>query len=210
MRPTDRNTIHWQHQSERPQSEAAALSGIIPNLVYQCAWPNIQKSNSWGIFAPRNCKTAIAPVAGHAKRGAGMRFGCSAWGTRLARLRNWSGSIATGCANSSNTTMRLVPRRCRITHPQRPKGPAPALPDPDQQALQAVLTQRPPDGGIWTSSKVAAWIASRTGRDHIHPQLGWVYLRKLGQTCQISPGSAQVMSVDLPRSILGNAAQPPS
>jgi transposase len=66
--------------------------------------------------------------------------------------------------------------------PQRPKGPPPALTDQQQQELQLALAQRPADGGIWTGPKVAAWIAARTGRNHVHPQLGWVYLRKLGLT----------------------------
>jgi transposase len=65
---------------------------------------------------------------------------------------------------------------------QRPKGPPPALTDEQQQELQLALAERPADGGIWTGPKVATWIAARTSRDHIHPQLGWVYLRKLGQT----------------------------
>lgn len=66
--------------------------------------------------------------------------------------------------------------------PQHPKGPPPTLTDAQQQELQAALAERPEDGGIWTEPKVAAWIATRSGRDHIHPQLGWVYLRKLGLT----------------------------
>ena len=66
--------------------------------------------------------------------------------------------------------------------PQRPKGPPPMLNEDQQQELQRALAERPADGGIWTGPKVATWIAARTHREHIHPQLGWVYLRKLGQT----------------------------
>lgn len=66
--------------------------------------------------------------------------------------------------------------------PQQPKGPRPTLSEADQHDLAVALTARPADGGIWTGPKVAAWIAQRTGRAHVHPQLGWVYLRKLGQT----------------------------
>jgi transposase len=61
----------------------------------------------------------------------------------------------------------------------RPHGRAPYLPPTDQQQLDAALDGPAPDGGLWTGPKVAAWIASKTGRA-IHPQLGWVYLRKLG------------------------------
>lgn len=66
--------------------------------------------------------------------------------------------------------------------PQHPKEPPPTLTDAQQQELQAALATRPPDGGLWTGPKVAAWIAACLGRDHVYPQLGWVYLRKLGQT----------------------------
>jgi transposase len=60
-------------------------------------------------------------------------------------------------------------------------GRAPYLPKPQQQELDAALDGPAPDGGLWTGPKVAAYIASKTGRT-IHPQLGWVYLRKLGFT----------------------------
>ena len=66
--------------------------------------------------------------------------------------------------------------------PQQPKGRVPYLTPQQTQALATALAERPPDRGIWTGPKVAAWIAAQTGRAHIHPQLGWVYLRKLGQT----------------------------
>jgi transposase len=59
----------------------------------------------------------------------------------------------------------------------RPAALAPAL----QQELDAALDQPAPDGGLWTGPKVATWIAAKTGRT-VPPQLGWVYLRKLGFT----------------------------
>lgn len=60
-----------------------------------------------------------------------------------------------------------------------PHGRAAYLSSAQQQELDAALDGPAPDGGLWSGPKVAAWIASKTGR-RIHPQLGWVYLRKLG------------------------------
>ncbi len=67
-------------------------------------------------------------------------------------------------------------------HRRRPGGRRPVLTPGQEQALRAALSQRPADGGHWTGPKVAAWIQQQTGRPTVHPQLGWVYLRKLGFT----------------------------
>jgi transposase len=45
-------------------------------------------------------------------------------------------------------------------------------------ALARVLDQPPPDGGLWTGPKVAAWMAATLGRP-VHPQRGWEMLRRL-------------------------------
>lgn len=49
-----------------------------------------------------------------------------------------------------------------------------------EQALQAP----PADGGLWSGPKVAQWIASQTGREHVHPQRGWDYLQRLNDSGQ--------------------------
>jgi len=55
-----------------------------------------------------------------------------------------------------------------------------ALLSPAQQAELAVaLTGPAPDGGVWTSTKVAAWMAAKLGRK-VHPPRGWEWLRRLG------------------------------
>jgi transposase len=46
-------------------------------------------------------------------------------------------------------------------------------------ALATVLDRQPPDGGLWTGPKVAAWMAATLGRP-VHPQRGWEMLRRLG------------------------------
>jgi transposase len=53
-----------------------------------------------------------------------------------------------------------------------------------REELGAALAAPPPDGGMWTSRKVAAWIAARTGRP-VGVQRGWDYLRRLGRTPQV-------------------------
>jgi transposase len=56
---------------------------------------------------------------------------------------------------------------------------------PEQKAqLDQALEHPPADGGLWTSTKVAAWMRAATGRN-VHPQRGWDYLRLLGYTPQV-------------------------
>ena len=69
-------------------------------------------------------------------------------------------------------------------HRARPGGPAPRLTAAQAEELRAALAGEPPGGGLWSGAKVAAWIAARTGVA-TWPQLGWVYLRRLGQTPQV-------------------------
>ena len=55
---------------------------------------------------------------------------------------------------------------------------------PDLRAeLRATLAAPPPDGGLWTSRKVATWMAARLGRP-VSPQRGWEALRTLGFSAQ--------------------------
>src|SRR4029450_9466267 len=47
---------------------------------------------------------------------------------------------------------------------RRRNGPSPSVLRPDLlDKLKARLREPPPDGGLWTSSKVAAWMAGGTG-----------------------------------------------
>lgn len=58
-------------------------------------------------------------------------------------------------------------------------GGVPALSPTQRAALHARLAEPPPDGGLWSGPKVAAWIAEQTGRA-VGPQCGWEYLVRLG------------------------------
>jgi len=46
--------------------------------------------------------------------------------------------------------------------------------------LAKALEGAAPDGGLWTSKKVAAWLAQELGVDHVHIPRGWELLRALG------------------------------
>lgn len=71
-------------------------------------------------------------------------------------------------------------------HRANPGGPRTRLTAAQQAALRAALAGEPPGGGLWTGARVAAWIDAATEPDTpTWPQLGWVYLRRLGQTPQM-------------------------
>jgi transposase len=60
-------------------------------------------------------------------------------------------------------------------------GQRPLLTPALREELRAALATAPPDGGLWTSPKVAAWMAERLGRP-ISKQRGWEALHRLGFT----------------------------
>jgi len=60
----------------------------------------------------------------------------------------------------------------------------PALTDAQRMALFAALKGRPPDGGLWSGPKVAAYVRDRWGV-RVAPQTGWRWLRELGFTLQV-------------------------
>ena len=58
-------------------------------------------------------------------------------------------------------------------------GAKPLLDAAQRGGLAQALRGAPPEGGLWSGPKVAAWIARATGRE-VRPQRGWDYLRQLG------------------------------
>src|SRR5690242_15593238 len=66
---------------------------------------------------------------------------------------------------------------------RRNVGAEPLLGAEDEAALRAALAAPPSDGGLWTGPEVAAWMATRLGRE-VWPQRGWDYLKKLGYSAQ--------------------------
>src|SRR5262245_6652399 len=60
----------------------------------------------------------------------------------------------------------------------------PRLTDDQRAALFAALKKRPPDGGLWSGPKVAAYVRDRWAVA-VCPQTGWQWLKDLGFTLQV-------------------------
>ena len=61
-----------------------------------------------------------------------------------------------------------------------PRGLRPAL----LERLRARLEAPPPDGGLWSSRNVAAWMAGERGRAAVLPQRGWEALKAINWSVQ--------------------------
>src|SRR5262249_19028132 len=72
-------------------------------------------------------------------------------------------------------------------------GGRPKLSEEQQAALFEALHGRPPDGGLWTGPKVAAYARDRWGVT-VRPETGWRWLNRLGLSPQVprprNPGAA--------------------
>ena len=68
---------------------------------------------------------------------------------------------------------------------RRRNGSSPSVLKPDLLTkLEDRLRAPPADGGLWTSAKVAAWMASELGLARLAPQRGWDALKALGWSVQ--------------------------
>ena len=68
---------------------------------------------------------------------------------------------------------------------RRCNGKSPSVLKPDLlDKLQDRLREPPSDGGLWTSPKVAAWMASELGLTRVAPQRGWEALKAIGWSVQ--------------------------
>src|SRR5689334_9041167 len=68
---------------------------------------------------------------------------------------------------------------------RRRNGTSPSVLRPDRlEKLKDRLREPPPDGGLWTSPKVAAWIAGELGRAAVLPQRGWEALKAINWSVQ--------------------------
>ena len=63
-------------------------------------------------------------------------------------------------------------------------GPRPRVSGRLALELDAALRSAPPDGGLWTAPKVAAWVEQRTGQA-VHETTAWRAMRRLGFTLQV-------------------------
>ena len=69
---------------------------------------------------------------------------------------------------------------------RRHNGRAASILKPELLArLRQRLQAPPPDGGLWSGPKVAAWLAGELGLERVAPQRGWEALRALDWTIQV-------------------------
>src|SRR3982750_4479972 len=87
--------------------------------------------------------------------------------------------VAATVSDARRWVDRLL-ARCNAQGPQalgdlrRRNGTSPSVLRPDLlEKLKARLREPPPDGGLWTSPKVAAWMAGERGLAAVLPQRGW-------------------------------------
>src|SRR5215208_2014082 len=68
---------------------------------------------------------------------------------------------------------------------RRRKGTSPTILRPDLlDKLKDRLREPPPDRGLWTSPKVARWLAGELGLAEVLPQRGWEALNAIGWSVQ--------------------------
>ena len=68
---------------------------------------------------------------------------------------------------------------------RRRTGTSPSVLKPDLlDKLKARLREPPPDGGLWSSRKGAAWMAGELGLAAVLPQRGWEALKAIGWSVQ--------------------------
>jgi transposase len=68
---------------------------------------------------------------------------------------------------------------------RRRNGTSPSILKSDLlEKLKARLLDPPPDGGLWTSPKVATWMASELGLARVAPQRGWEALKAIDWSVQ--------------------------
>ena len=94
---------------------------------------------------------------------------------------------------------------------RRRNGTSPSVLRPDLlDKLKARLREPPPDGGLWTSPKVAAWMAGELGRAAVLPQRGWAALKAIDWSVQkprprhpaaATPEEREVFKKSWPRSL---------
>jgi transposase len=139
-----------------------AGSGVIAHLSvaelgqrYRAARDPVERSQLQIIWlvGQGHRRKAVAQITGYSGR----------WVAEVVRRYNAEGPEGLGDRRHGNA------------------GAKPMLDAAQRKELIQALHGPPPQGGLWSGPKVAAWIAARTGRK-VHPQRGWDYLVKLGFT----------------------------
>ena len=104
---------------------------------------------------------------GHAPREVAEQIGYTAGWIR-AMVRRWNEAGSEGIKD----------------HRRQLPGAKPLLSAEEQAELAKALEQPPPDGGIWSGPKVAAWMQQTVGRA-VDPRRGWDYLQRLGYSSRV-------------------------
>jgi transposase len=92
--------------------------------------------------------------------------------------------IASICGRNEDWVRRTVRKfnehgADALADGRRRNGRAPMLDEQGQEALRDAIEGPAPDGGLWTSQKVADWISARL-EVPVDEHTGWAYLRRLG------------------------------
>lgn len=130
-----------------------------------------------------------------AKRFTACRDARTARQTQAIRLLAKCHSFAEAAAATAFSE-RWVRRRCErynaegvdaLGDRRRHNGAAASLLTPDVlDRLRQRLAEPPPDGGMWTSRKVADVLAQDPGREQVAVQRGWDALKALGWSRQVA------------------------
>src|SRR3712207_1690666 len=115
----------------------------------------------------------------------------SHWQAIWLLAQGWTSAQVAAITGYTVNWVRTLARRYNHLGPagledrrHRNPGAAGLVSAAQRAALATALTQPPPDGGVWTGPKAAAWLATALGR-HVHPQRGWETLRRLGWTSKV-------------------------
>ena len=91
---------------------------------------------------------------------------CRSWVYSVCRRYNEEGLAGLGDRRSDNG------------------GHGRLLDDEGLDELRALLDGPPPDGGLWTSPKVAAWMSKKLDRE-VSFKVAWTYMTRLGFSLQV-------------------------
>lgn len=75
-------------------------------------------------------------------------------------------------------------KNCKNQTSNHAKGKKRLLSQRQLKKLTRAIENKPPDGGIWTGTKVARWIETETGKEKVWNQRCWDYLKKCGYSWQ--------------------------
>ena len=106
-------------------------------------------------------------------------------------LNRYNKNGGEGVRNRKNKTSNHIRGKKRL------------LSQPQLEKLTIAIANKPPDGGIWTGTKVTCWIERETGREKVWNQRGWDYLKKCGYSWQ-SPRPAHKKADKLEQELFKN------